>query len=292
MPDRPAEDFVRAAEARLRLVVGLYEGGGRLPFADRYIELANVAMLAWSAGIDLISVHMLLNGERGLGTSASRRRYLLNRIVPANGQLRLEIGWRGLLRLHNFQHNLDLSQAVFAASCRDSNPDDRGIERYSPHRAASPIGRLRLARRGELGQTGPAPALRRRPEGALRRRLGPVSDKSPLLGRLWGPGVRAGLWHLPEPLGDLAESGVAGSAVPHEPAADHSARSAHSAPAVDVDRLAVLQGVVDSVQGRGHLLRTARNAQIPYRAALVLNAQAAAFGLLLGNGRVRLKSVP
>ena len=57
------------------MAVGLYEGGGSLPFAHRYIEMANVAMLAWSAGIDLISVHMLLNGERGLGSSASRRRY-------------------------------------------------------------------------------------------------------------------------------------------------------------------------------------------------------------------------
>ncbi len=94
--------------------------GGGLPFSDRFVEMANVAMLVWSAGIDLISVHMLLNGDRGLGTSASRRRYLLNRIVPANGQLRLEIGWRGLLRLHNFQHNLDLSVAEFAANCRDS----------------------------------------------------------------------------------------------------------------------------------------------------------------------------
>ena len=120
MPDRIAEDFVRAAEVRLRLAVDLYESDGGLRFLDRYIEMANVAMLAWSAGIDLISVHMRLNGETGLGTSASRRRYLLNRIVPARGQPQLEIGWRGLLRLHNFQHNLDLSEAEFSSNCRIS----------------------------------------------------------------------------------------------------------------------------------------------------------------------------
>ena len=49
----------------------MYERGSDLPFADRYIELANVAMLVWSAGIDLISVHMLLNGETSLGTSVT-----------------------------------------------------------------------------------------------------------------------------------------------------------------------------------------------------------------------------
>ena len=132
LPDRPAEDFVRAAEARLRLAVDLYEGSGSLPFAHRYIELANVAMLAWSAGIDLISVHMLLNGERGLGSSASRRRYLLNRIVPANKQLRLEIGWRGLTRLHSYQHNLHLSEAEFATNCRDSALLFAGLDSLLP----------------------------------------------------------------------------------------------------------------------------------------------------------------
>ena len=98
----------------------LYGQAGGSPFDDRFIELANVAMLVWSAGIDLISVHMLLDGELGLGTSVSRRRFLTNRMVPANRHLQLRIGWHALARLHNFQHNLDQSEAGFAASCRDS----------------------------------------------------------------------------------------------------------------------------------------------------------------------------
>ena len=93
---------------------------GGPPLEDRFIELANVAMLVWSAGIDLISVHMLLDGETSLGTSVNRRRFLVNRMVPANPHLQLRIGWRGLLRLHNFQHNLHLSGAEFATNCRFS----------------------------------------------------------------------------------------------------------------------------------------------------------------------------
>ena len=94
---------------------------GGPPFDDRFIELANVAMLVWSAGIDLISVHMLLGGERALGTSANRRRYLVNRIVPANQPSGLRVGWRGLSRLHSFQHNFHLREAEFATHCRSSS---------------------------------------------------------------------------------------------------------------------------------------------------------------------------
>ena len=106
---------------RLTLAVNWYELAKDLAFSDRYIEMANVAMLVWSAGIDLISVHMLLNGETGLGTSASRRRYLVNQIVPANQSLRLQIGWRRLSRLHSFQHNFHLNEVEFATHCRSSS---------------------------------------------------------------------------------------------------------------------------------------------------------------------------
>lgn len=78
-------------------------------------------MLVWSAGIDLISVHMLLGGETNLGTSVTRRRYLMNRILPANRRTGVRIGWGGLARLHSFQHNHDLSESEFAANCRVSS---------------------------------------------------------------------------------------------------------------------------------------------------------------------------
>lgn len=120
MPERAPVEFVRAARIRLALAVSMYEHSGNLPYRDRYLEMANVAMLVWSAGIDLISAHMLLNGEEILGTSAGRRRYLRRRILSAEWPIELQSGWSGLSRLHNFQHNLDMSEAEFAANCDDS----------------------------------------------------------------------------------------------------------------------------------------------------------------------------
>ena len=120
MPERSSEEFVRAAQIRLALAAGMYESFKGVHFGARYVEMSNVAMLIWSAGIDLISAHMLLNGETGLGTSSSRRRYLMRRILPANRSTELRIGWSVLSRLHNFQHNLDLSGIGFAVNCRDS----------------------------------------------------------------------------------------------------------------------------------------------------------------------------
>ena len=102
------------------MAASTYEQVKRLPFGGRRVETANVAMLVWSAGIDVISVHMLLNGETGLGTSVTRRRYFSNRILPPRRSRRLQAGWQALARLHNFQHNLHLSQAEFAANCRAS----------------------------------------------------------------------------------------------------------------------------------------------------------------------------
>ena len=114
------------------MAVDLYEEDGGQPFGDRYIEMANVAMLVWSAGIDLISVHMMLNGETGLGTSASRRRFLVNRIVPANEPMGLRVGWRGLSRLHSFQHNLHSSEADFSADCHASTSLFAGLNALLP----------------------------------------------------------------------------------------------------------------------------------------------------------------
>ncbi len=117
---------------RLALALDMFERGRGQSFDERYIEMANVAMFVWSAGIDLISVHMLLNGETGLGTSSSRRRFLINRIVQGNRSLELRTGWAGLSRLHGFQHNLDLSEDEFAASCRDSNLMFAGLNGLLP----------------------------------------------------------------------------------------------------------------------------------------------------------------
>ena len=122
MPERSLEDFVRAAQIRLALAASMYERANHLPFGDRYVEMANVAMLIWSAGIDLISAHMLWVGETNLGTSVSRRRHLLHRIMPANLSMPFRAKWGVLVRLHNFQHNLDMSEGEFTGLCRESEP--------------------------------------------------------------------------------------------------------------------------------------------------------------------------
>ena len=139
MPDHTPGEFVRAAEIRLALAASMYERVAELAFGDRYIEMANVAMLVWSAGIDLISVHMLLDGETNLGTSASRRRFLRNRIVPVNRRLQLWAGWKGISRLHGFQHNLDLSETAFAANCRESARLFAGLNSLLPDPLRVPL---------------------------------------------------------------------------------------------------------------------------------------------------------
>ena len=120
MSERAPEDFVRAAEIRLALAAEIYGRGGELPFIDRYVEMANVAMLVWSAGIDLISAHMMSSGEASLGTSVSRRRYLRSQVLAGNWPDRLLGGWGVLARLHNFQHNLSMAEFDFTDDCHVS----------------------------------------------------------------------------------------------------------------------------------------------------------------------------
>ena len=88
------------------------------------------------------------------------------------------------------------------------------------------------------------------------------------------------------PIGDPAKGFVSRVSVPHEPATNHCAGPANSAPAVDIDGLAGTQGIVDGVKDRGHLLRAARNARIDDRMPLPLNSLAQSESLLLSNFEV------
>ena len=120
MSERSPEDFVRAAQIRLELAASMYERARHLPFSAGNVEMANVAMFLWSAGIDMISAHMLLNGETRLGRSVSRRRYLVKQILSTDWPVQLQSGWSVLSRLHNFQHNLDMRETAFTTNCRES----------------------------------------------------------------------------------------------------------------------------------------------------------------------------
>lgn len=122
MANRAAQDYLRSARRRLDNAAALYRQvkAGEQSYADAYLELADVGMLVWSAGIDLLSALMVEEGRVGLSTSGQRHRYLrdhLHQLYPERG---LRVGWRHLSRLHNFQHNLDMTEFMFVHACQQS----------------------------------------------------------------------------------------------------------------------------------------------------------------------------
>ena len=124
MADRIAQDYIQSAQIRLEDAAGRIRQTSGQPFDDAFLELANVGMLVWSAGIDLISALMLHSGVTGnLGTSTRRRRFLkdyLSARYRLIGDPLDEIGWWWLAQLHNFQHNLNMPEQRFISACRHS----------------------------------------------------------------------------------------------------------------------------------------------------------------------------
>ena len=90
---------------------------------------------------------------------------------------------------------------------------------------------------------------------------------------------------LPQ-VGDLAESFLAGRAMPHEPAADDRSRSAVATPAMDVDRQLPLNYPVDSVENLVHQVRR-RDAAIRDRVTLTLNGHLLRIRQILNQRLVR-----
>ena len=113
-------DHLRSAQRRLSNAQDLYRQSRGRQYADAFLEFADVSMLVWSAGIDVISALMLLDGQTNLGTSTNRRYYLKQNLDFAHPQRDLWGSWRHLARLHNFQHNLDMPQEQFELNCRGS----------------------------------------------------------------------------------------------------------------------------------------------------------------------------
>jgi len=120
MAERAPDDHLRAAMRRLSNAYDLYHQVRSRPYDEVFLELADVAMLVWSAGVDLTSALMLLDGRSALGTSARRREYLTQNLHAAYPDKELRSGWRHLARLHNFQHNLDMPQSQFEVACHGS----------------------------------------------------------------------------------------------------------------------------------------------------------------------------
>ena len=120
MLERVPSNYLRAASRRLVNAYDLYRQARFLSYGDAFLELADVAMLVWSAGVDVSSALMLVNGERDLGTSSNRRRYVTGNLHAVYPDKELRSGWGNIARLHNFQHNLDMPQEQFEIDCRGS----------------------------------------------------------------------------------------------------------------------------------------------------------------------------
>ena len=123
MADRVAQDYIRSAQRRLRNAGEVYRQVSGRRYDDAYLELADVAMLVWSAGVDTISALMLTEGYTDLGTSTNRRQFLrrlLRRHYPLVDKPLEVVGWSYLVRMHNFQHNLDLPEPQFVDACNYS----------------------------------------------------------------------------------------------------------------------------------------------------------------------------
>ena len=120
MADRIPEDYLQSARRRLDNAADLYRQASTRHYDDAFLELADVAMLIWSAGIDVLSVLMLLDGHTRLGTSSERHHYLRYGLHALYPQRDLRFAWSRLAMLHNFQHNLDLPEPQFITACHRS----------------------------------------------------------------------------------------------------------------------------------------------------------------------------
>ena len=120
MANREAIDYIQSARRRLDNAANLYQQARRQPYDDGFLELADVAMLVWSAGIDVLSGLMRLDGYTKLGTSRERHHYLRDDLHEHYPELDLRLAWPRLATLHNFQHNLDLPEPLFVTACNRS----------------------------------------------------------------------------------------------------------------------------------------------------------------------------
>ena len=120
MLERGSQDHIRSARRRLDNASDMYRQASGRQYEDAFLEFADVAMLVWSAGVDIASALMRLDGRSNLGTSSRRWRYVTVTLHTAYPERKLRTGWGYLSRLHNFQHNLDMPQAQFEIDCRGS----------------------------------------------------------------------------------------------------------------------------------------------------------------------------
>ena len=117
MAERTAPDYLLMARRRLDQAADRQSAIQGQTYDAVFAELADLAMLVWSAGIDLLSALMRLDGYTRLSDSNARRRFLYERLDARHPQMRLRNSWSYLAQLHGFHHNADLPEARFLEAC-------------------------------------------------------------------------------------------------------------------------------------------------------------------------------
>ena len=113
MPDVAAATYLEYAESRLREAAERGERAILSGYAGNLGELAKVASLIWDGAMDILSALTTLAGDTSSGRSSDLRQYARHILTRDEYSL-----WRGLARLHNFQHKPNHPEPIFRASCR------------------------------------------------------------------------------------------------------------------------------------------------------------------------------
>ena len=86
------------------------------------ITRCNIAMLVWSAAVDIGSSLLIQEDHRvPTGNSSEITSYITRTIARQFPSLELPTMWRRLVRLHNVQHRADHPVSRFTDSCRSSH---------------------------------------------------------------------------------------------------------------------------------------------------------------------------
>ena len=99
MADISAATYLEYAQSRLREAGERCERALLRGYARNLGELAKVASLIWDGAMDILSALVTLDCDTPSGSSAALRRYAQKILTTSEYNL-----WRGLARLHNFQH--------------------------------------------------------------------------------------------------------------------------------------------------------------------------------------------
>ena len=117
--------YLSLAEARLELAGLIYRQNPHCTTGTdiaSVIARSNIAMLVWSAAIDVgSSLMMQEESQIPRGYSTDITIFMTRTVGPKHPELGLPGLWDDLVQLHNVQHRADHQSARFNASCRNSH---------------------------------------------------------------------------------------------------------------------------------------------------------------------------